>query len=74
MLCSMMLSPSTTTIFSPVHEVLGETQRVGDAPFALLVGVADVLQAEVGAVAEQLQEVPGEVTARDDLDVGRCPR
>ena len=40
-----------------VGEVLAEPERVGDAALALLVGVVQVLEPELAAVAEQPQEV-----------------
>ena len=40
---SMMLSPRTTQILLAVGEVLGEAERLGDAAFAFLVGVIEVL-------------------------------
>ena len=49
--------------------MLGERQRRGDATFALLVGVVQVLQPELRTVAEQPQEITGVVSAGDDQDL-----
>ncbi len=43
--------------FVPVGEVLRKGERVGDAAFAFLVGIVDVLEAKLLAVREQAQEV-----------------
>src|ERR1019366_3060917 len=40
----------------PVGEVLGQRQGVGDTAFAFLVGVVDVLQAELLAVGQEAQK------------------
>ena len=53
-----------------VDEMLGQAQGVGDAAFAFLVGVVDVLEAEVAAVGEKPQKVARILTAGDDEDVG----
>ena len=47
------------------HELPGEPQRLGDAARTLLVGVVEVLQTEVPAAPEQLEEGPGVVAAGD---------
>ena len=52
-----------------VGEVLGQRQGVGDAAFAFLVGVVDVLQAELFAVGQQAQEIARVAAAGDDQDV-----
>ena len=52
-----------------VGEVFRQSQRVGNAAFAFLVGVIDVGKIEGAAVAEQPQEVAGVIAARDDQQV-----
>ncbi len=52
-----------------VGEVLGQPQGVGDAAFAFLVGVVDVLEAELFAVGQQAQEIAGIAPAGDDQNV-----
>ena len=52
-----------------VGEMFGQRQSVGDAAFAFLVGVVDVLQAELLAVGQQAQEIAGIPAAGDDQDV-----
>jgi hypothetical protein len=49
--------------------VLGQRQRVGDAAFALLVGVVNVLQPELFAVGQKPQEIARIPAARDHQDV-----
>ena len=51
---------------------LGQTQRVGDAAFAFLVGEAELLQPELLAVLQQAQEVAGVLAAGDDQDVANA--
>ena len=52
-----------------VGEMFGQRQGVGDAAFAFLVGVVDVLQAELLAVGQQAQKIAGIPAAGDDQDV-----
>ena len=66
---SRMLSPENDAQAVAVGKVLTEPQRVGDAAFALLVGVIDILQPELAPVTEQSQEVAGRVATGDDHDV-----
>ena len=40
-----------------IGEMFGQRQRVGDAAFAFLIGVIDVLQSEMFAVGQQSQEI-----------------
>src|SRR5439155_26455708 len=46
-----------------VREILGKTQRRRDAAFAFLIGVVQVLQAELLPVTQQPQEISGVVPA-----------
>jgi hypothetical protein len=55
-----------------VGEVLGEVQGIGDSAFAFLVGVVDVLEAELFSVGEQPQEI-ARVTAPGDDRMSRIP-
>ena len=50
--------------------MFAEIERVGDAAFAFLIGVGDVLEAEVLAVGQQAQKIAGIFPAGDDHDVG----
>ena len=50
-------------------EDAGQAQGVGDAAFAFLVGVVDKAQAEVLAVAQQVQKIARIVAAGDEHDV-----
>ncbi len=52
-----------------IGEMFAETERVGDAAFAFLVGVVDMLQAEEFSVGEEAQEVAGVFASRDDHDI-----
>ena len=49
--------------------MLGQRQRVGDAAFAFLIRVVDVLQAELFAVGQQPQKIARIAAAGDDHDV-----
>ncbi len=49
--------------------MFGQRQRVGDAAFAFLVGVVDMLQAELLAVGQQAQKIAGIPAAGHDQDV-----
>ncbi len=51
---------------------LGQTQRVGDAGLAFLVGEAQLPQPELLAVLQQAQEVARVVAAGDDQDVANA--
>ncbi len=50
--------------------MLAEIERVGNAAFAFLIGIGDVLQAEVLAVGEQAEKIARILAARDHHDVG----
>ena len=52
-----------------VGEMLGQAQRVGDAAFALLVGVVQMLQTEFLAIRQQAQEIAGIPPARHHQDL-----
>ncbi len=54
-------------------EVLGQAQGLGDAAGAVLIGVVEVFEAELAAVAEQADEIAAVVSAGDEqnfLDAG----
>ena len=68
MLFSMMLSPRTTQIGSSAREIFRQAKGFGDAAFAFLIGVIDVLQPEVAAIAQQAQEIAGILAAGDQQD------
>ena len=55
---SRMLSPSMTTNLSPSTKFSRQAERLGDAAGLGLVRVAEVLQAELAAVAEQRRNSP----------------
>ncbi len=54
----------------PFGEMLAEAQRVGDAPLAFLIGVVDVVEAKLRAVAEKAKKLSRGVAARYDHDLG----
>src|SRR5207249_6527261 len=49
-----------------IGEVLRQRERGGDPALAFLIGVVEMLQAELLPVAEQAKEVAGVLTAGDD--------
>jgi len=53
-----------------VGEVFGETESVGDAAFAFLVGEVELAEADGLSVAEEFDECPGVFSAGDDEDIG----
>ena len=55
-----------------VGEVLGQRQGVGDAAFALLVGVVDMVQPELLAVGQQAQKIARIAAAGDDQDIANA--
>ena len=50
--------------------MLAERERSGDPALAFLIGVVEMLQAELPPVAQQAQEVAGVLAPGDDEDVG----
>ena len=54
---------------SPSAKVLGQRQRVGDAAFAFLIGVIQMLQSEFLAVRQQPQKIAGVPPARHQQNV-----
>src|SRR5512141_1453091 len=52
-----------------IREVLDQRQRIGDAAFALLIGVIYLLKPKVLAVPKKFEEIARRVAARDDHDV-----
>ena len=52
-----------------IGKVLAKPERVGDAAFAFLIRVVDVLETELAPVTEEPQEVAGGVTAGNDHDL-----
>ena len=57
-----------------VGEVLGQRERVGDAAFAFLVGVVQMLESEFLAVGEQAQKIARIAAAGDQQDILESPR
>ena len=49
--------------------MLGQSQRIGDAALALLIGVIDVAQPELFAIGQQPQKVSRVLAAGDDQDI-----
>ena len=54
-----MLSPEHHEDRVTGHEPLGQAQRLGDAPGAVLIGVAEPVDAVLVAVAEEAEELTG---------------
>src|SRR6185437_12008438 len=53
----------------PVSETLCEPQSVGDAAFALLIGIREMAQIEILTVAQQPQEISGAMSTGNQQNV-----
>ena len=68
----MMLSPRIDADALAVGEMLGQRQRVRDAAFAFLIGVVQMLQAELAAVGQQAQKIARIPAAGDDQNLSNA--
>src|SRR6266513_3116729 len=69
MLFSMMLSPRTTQIFSPLDKGFSQTKSISDAALAFLIRIVNAMQIKILAVGHQSQEIARILPSGNDDDV-----